>query len=100
MSRDLLLLLESGFTDPDYPGERFICPGCVPIEGLLVGDPDKLVALDIHRLPFAKPRQVVVEVLDVEHQSLPVLLLGDEHAVPVNHQYVKKLGDKYFVNRG
>ena len=35
MSKDTLLLLEPGFTDPAYPGERFICPDCNPIEGLL-----------------------------------------------------------------
>jgi len=41
MSRDLLLLLEPGFTDPKYPGERFICPHGAPIEGLLASDPSK-----------------------------------------------------------
>lgn len=35
MSRDLLLLLEYGFTDPAHPGQRFICPDCAPIDGLL-----------------------------------------------------------------
>lgn len=94
MSRDLLLLLEPGFTDPKYPGERFICPDGAPIEGLLAGDPGKVGALDIRRLPFAKPRQVVVEALDADHQSLPVLILGDEHPVPAD---VQRLGGKHFV---
>lgn len=97
MSRDLLLLLEPGFTDPKYPGERFICPDGAPIEGLLAGDPDKVAALDIRRLPFARPRQVVVEALDADHQSLPVLILGDAHPLPANTQHVQQLGDKYFV---
>ncbi len=97
MSRDLLLLLEPGFTDPNHPGERFICPDGAPIEGLLAGDPGKIAALDIRRLPFAKPRQTVVDALDADHQSLPVLILGNDHSLPANTQHVQKLGDKHFV---
>ncbi|MFK4441757.1 hypothetical protein ABH944_001689 [Caballeronia udeis] len=94
MSQDLLLLLEPGFTDPKYPGERFICPDGAPIEGLLASDPSKAAGLDIHRLPFARPREAVVAALDENHQSLPVLILGDEHPVPADTQ---TLGDKHFV---
>jgi hypothetical protein len=94
VSQDLLLLLEPGFTDPKYPGERFICPDGAPIEGLLASDPSKTSRLDIHRLPFARPREAVVAALDADHQSLPVLILGDEHPVPADAQ---TLGDKRFV---
>ncbi|WP_034301670.1 DUF3088 domain-containing protein [Herbaspirillum sp. RV1423] len=97
MSRDLLLLLEPGFTDPAYPGERFICPDGAPIEGLLAGDPARADRLDIRRLPFARPRQAVVEALDADHQSLPVLILGDEQPLPNDAAEVQKLGDKRFV---
>src|ERR1700729_444956 len=64
VSQDLLLLLEPGFTDPKYPGERFICPDGAPIEGLLASDPSKTTRLDVHRLPFARPREAVVAALD------------------------------------
>ena len=94
MSRDLLLLLEPGFTDPNHPGERFICPDGAPIEGLLASDPARNVRLDIRRLPFPRPRAVVVDALDSEHQGLPVLILGDEHPAPDDAQ---TLGDKRFV---
>lgn len=94
MSRDLLLLLEPGFTDPQYPGERFICPHGAPIEGLLASDPSLTARLDIKRLPFARPRAVVIDALDAEHQGLPVLILGDEHPAPADAQ---QLGDKRFV---
>jgi len=97
MSRDLLLLLEPGFTDPKYPGDRFICPDGAPIEGLLAGDPDHVSKLDIRRLPFAKPRQVVVDALDADHQSLPVLILGDEQPLPADALHVQQLGNKHFV---
>jgi hypothetical protein len=94
MSQDLLLLLEPGFADPKYPGERFICPDGAPIEGLLASDPSKTAALEIHRLPFARPREAAIAVLDADHQSLPVLVLGDEHPIPAD---AKALGNKHFV---
>jgi hypothetical protein len=94
MSRDLLLLLEHGFADPKYPGERFVCPDCIPIEGLLAGEPDKLRSLDIRRLPFPRPRAEVVALLDADHQGLPVLILGDDQPIPDD---VERLGDKRFV---
>ncbi|ASW00852.1 DUF3088 domain-containing protein [Paraburkholderia aromaticivorans] len=94
MSRDLLLLLEPGFTDPDHPGERFICPDGAPIEGLLASDPARNARLDIRRLPFPRPRAELIEALDAEHQSLPVLILGDGQPAPADAQ---TLGNRRFV---
>lgn len=84
MRRDLLLLLEHGFTDPAHPGERFICPDGAPIEGLLAGDPQRARQLDIQRLPF--PRAQVLAQLGEQHQGLPVLILGDQQAAPDDAQ--------------
>lgn len=94
MSRDLLLLLEPGFTDPAHPGERFVCPHGVAIEGLLASDPGRAAQLDVKRVPFPRPRQDVVAALDEAHQGLPVLVLGDEHPVPED---ALTLGEKRFV---
>lgn len=94
MSRDLLLLLEPGFTDPAHPGERFVCPYGIPVEGLLASDPERAARLDVKRVPFARPRPDVIAALDEAHQGLPVLVLGDEHPVPDDAQ---TLGDKRFV---
>lgn len=94
MSRDLLLLLEPGFTDPRYPGERFICPDGAPIEGLLASDPARAARLDVRRVPFERPRAAVIAALDEAHQSLPVLVLGDEPPAPADAQH---LGERYFV---
>lgn len=94
MSRDLLLLLEPGFTDPAYPGERFVCPHGVPIEGLLASDPERAARLDVRRVPFARPRHDVIAALDEAHQGLPALVLGDEQPAPDD---AKALGDKRFV---
>ncbi|MDQ0625801.1 DUF3088 domain-containing protein [Paraburkholderia graminis] len=92
--RDLLLLLEPGFTDPKYPGERFICPAGAPIEGLLASDAPRNARLDIRRVAFARLRAEVVAALDADHQGLPVLIFGDEQPAPADAQV---LGDKRFV---
>lgn len=94
MARDLLVLLEYGFTDPAHPGERFICPDGAPIEGLLAGEPERAARLDIRRLPFARPRAEVVALLGEQHQGLPVLILGDEHPLP---EEVQSANGRHFV---
>jgi hypothetical protein len=94
MSRDLLLLLEPGFTDPAQAGERFVCPHGLPIEGLLAADPERATRLDIKRVPFARPRPEVIAALDEVHQGLPVLVLGDEQPMPADAQ---TLGATRFV---
>ncbi|SAK81819.1 hypothetical protein AWB76_05567 [Caballeronia temeraria] len=92
--RDLLILLEPGFTDPNRPGEVFICPDGAPIEGLLASDPGRNARLDIRRVPFERPRRVAVEALSEAHQSLPVLVLGYEYPAPPDAQ---TLGEKRFI---
>ena len=49
---------------------------------------------DVRRVPFARPRQDVIAVLDEAHQGLPVLVLGTEHPIPDDAQ---ALGDTRFV---
>jgi hypothetical protein len=95
MSRDLLLLLEPGFEDPAHPGERFVCPHGIPIEGLLAADPERAARLDVQRVPYPRPRPAVIAALDEAHQGLPALVLGDEHALPED---AKTLDGKHFVN--
>jgi hypothetical protein len=92
--RDLLILLEPGFSDPKHPGEVFICPDGAPIEGLLASDPARNARLDIRRVPFTRPRKAAVEALGEEHQSLPVLVFGDAYPAPSD---AKSAGDKRFV---
>lgn len=94
MSRDRLLLLAPGFIDPKHPGERFVCPHGLPIEGLLATSPELAARLDVSRQPFARPRAEVIAALDEAHQGLPVLILGDEHPAPAD---ALELGSTRFV---
>jgi hypothetical protein len=76
MSRDKLFLISPGFSDPKHQGPAFVCPHCNAIEGLLASFPDLATAIEVERVPFARPRQPVIEAVGEENQSLPVLLLA------------------------
>ncbi|UTD26233.1 DUF3088 domain-containing protein [Bradyrhizobium sp. WD16] len=84
MSRARLYLLSPGFEDPSRPGRFFVCPHCNTIEGLLKSFPGLATQLDVFRLPFPKPRRVLVELLGEQHQSLPVLVFADTVPVPAD----------------
>ncbi|MCA8093744.1 DUF3088 domain-containing protein [Burkholderia anthina] len=95
MSRDVLFLLEPGFSDPKYPGERFVCPHGLSIEGLLASDPARAGRVDVRRVGFERPRHAVIDALDDAHQGLPVLVLGSDQPAPDD---AGTLGDVRFVN--
>lgn len=82
MSDDRLFLLSPGFQDPARPGRFFVCPFCNAIEGLLGSFPGLATQLEVHRLPFEKPRDALVELLGDQHQSLPLLVFDDTRPVP------------------
>lgn len=88
--RDALYLLEAGFRDPARPGERFLCPDGAAIEGLLAADHARAARIDIFRVPFPKPREAVVAVLDGDHQGVPVFILGDEQPAPADAKTLKE----------
>jgi hypothetical protein len=78
---DRLFLIEPGFEDPDYSqstpegGTLYLCPACLPLEGLIALYSQALAGLDVVRVPFNRPRHDVVAVFGEENQTLPKLLL-------------------------
>ncbi|ACB95474.1 DUF3088 domain-containing protein [Beijerinckia indica] len=95
MSRDKLFLIEPGFQDAQKPGERFVCPHCNQVEGLLSAFPDLATRLDVERIPFARPRKPVIALLGEDNQSLPLLILGKEAPIPADAEHY---GENAFVN--
>lgn len=75
---DQLFLLRPGFNDA--LGGPWFCPWCARIEGLLSYCPALLEQIQVHRIPFERPRQAVVAVLGEGHQACPVLVLDLDHA--------------------
>lgn len=83
MSRDILFLLEPGFTRPDHAADqRFVCPHSNLLEGLLASQPQLAERIEVRRLPFPRPRQQVIALLGEENQSLPVLILDPASPLP------------------
>jgi hypothetical protein len=76
MTRDRLFLLQPGFEDPAYPGQRFFCWHCALLEGVLAAFP--AARLDVERVAFARPRAAVIALVGEENQSLPRLVLADD----------------------
>ncbi|MFG1279995.1 DUF3088 domain-containing protein [Xanthobacter autotrophicus] len=82
MSRDRIFLITPGFEDSAVPGRTFFCPECNQIEGVLASHPRLAGAIEVVRVPFARPRTEVIALLGEANQSLPVLILGDDIPAP------------------
>lgn len=74
--RDTLFLIQPDFVDPAYPGQRFYCWHCALMEGVLAAFPAFAERLDVVRIPWARPRQPVIDLVGEANQSLPLLVLG------------------------
>lgn len=93
MARDRLFLIAPGFEAPDRTDGPFVCPFCNQIEGLLASFPQLAQAIDVTRVPFARPRQAVIALVGPDNQGLPLLILGG--APPAD---AKQYGELRFVS--
>jgi hypothetical protein len=93
--KDTLYLLRPGFDDQ---GTTYFCPYSAQVVGFLAYYPQVRETLDVIEMGFAKPRQPLASVLGPDHQSAPMLVLGDKRVdVPRvtiheanGHAYVEK----------
>ena len=81
--RDRLFLLHPGFVDPSLGDQPFYCVDCAAIEGVLTYYPEVRSRLSVEHLAFPRPRGPLVELLGVEHQSCPVMVIGTRPAPSV-----------------
>ena len=93
MTRDKLYLIEPGFSVEGKPGQRFVCPSCNRLEGLLRSFPEIAAQLDVERVAFPRPRQSVIAAIGEANQSLPVLILSDNPPSDL-----PRANDKSFAN--
>ncbi len=70
-----LYLLDGSFEDAAYPYQKFFCRHGALVEGVLGHFPIVRDQLEIERVPFARPRNVVIEAIGEANQALPVLVL-------------------------
>lgn len=88
MFRDQLFLLERPFEDPALPGKEFYCWHCVLIEGVLSAFPIRSANLEVCRIAWAHPRSELIERLDIDHQSMPVLVLEKGSPAPQDARFL------------
>jgi hypothetical protein len=76
--KDQLYLMQPGFMNAGLG--PFYCGDSVSVEGMLGFFPELRDKIDVHYIAFPRPRQPLVYTLGENHQSVPVLILGDEPA--------------------
>ena len=74
---DRLFILDREFDDPAFPGATFYCRDCILVEGLLAMFPDRTTKLEVIRVPWPRPRPLVVEAVGDANQNLPALVFPD-----------------------
>lgn len=93
IDRDQLILFAPGFEDG--PGTCWFCPYSAKVEGLLTYAPELEASVDVHRIAFARPRALMVELLGESLQSAPMLVLADAHADHPDAQRSGRTGRAY-----
>jgi len=97
IERDTIFLLKPDFEDPAWPGQRFYCWHCALIDGVLASFPDLQSNLDIIHIEWPRPRAKVCDLLGEDHQSLPVMILKDGEASPLQTGFAN--GHRFIDNK-
>jgi hypothetical protein len=93
--KDKLFVLRPGFDDK---GVSYFCPFSAQVIGFLSYYPQVRDSVDLVELEFPKPRKRLVELIGEDHQSAPMLVLGDAPVAVPNvkideansHKFVEK----------
>lgn len=76
----------------------FYCGDSVSVEGLLGFFPELRDKVDVHYIAFPRPRQALIDALGEQHQSVPVLILGDKSVDLPTLDDVERSGSIYFYS--
>lgn len=95
MERDILFLLKHDFPDGV---ERYYCPECTEINGVLHYYPALRHHLDVRHVDFPRPRPDVVALVGEANQSCPVLVLSQKPVVDLSGITVGEHQGRYFVS--
>jgi hypothetical protein len=93
-----LFLLKADFKDLSRGDDkRYFCPDCVMIEGLLSYYPRLNDELEVKYVNFARPRQVLIDLIGEENQSCPVLVLEDGTFIHDTAAIIAHLTEKHQI---
>lgn len=93
MAKDTLFLLERSYCDED--GADFFCRDCVEVEGLLALFPERAARLDVVRVPWARPREAVIQAVGAEEQNCPALVLAEGGFVNTQDALLAALAERH-----
>lgn len=95
MKPDKLFIIQADFTDK---GDVYYCPGCAEMLGILELYPRIKPHVEVHVVDFPKPRKAVVDLIGVEHQSCPVLVLGAMPEIDIPGVTIRESNGHAFIN--
>ncbi len=95
-ARDTLIVLRPGFLDG---GTRWFCPFSAQVIGYLAYFPDVRDTLELVEIDFARPRQLLAEVLGDATMSLPVLVLHESSPTEVPGVTVAEAAGRRYVSK-
>ncbi len=94
--KDRLFLLKPGFEiDGDGP---LYCGDSVAVEGLLSFYPELRSLIDVDYVAFPRPRSPIVDLVGVDHQSVPLLVLAEEREVQDESIVPQTVSKRRFLN--
>jgi glutaredoxin 2 len=95
-----LFLLKPDFQDNKRGAEnKYFCPPCTLIEGLLSFYPQLRNQLEVHYVDFLRPRPAIVELIGEANQSCPVLVLEDGGFINETAEIVRYLTENYHIGQ-
>jgi hypothetical protein len=91
--KDVLFLLTGLWDDATGDGP-WLCADCCTMEGALMVNDHWGDAIQIVRVDHAKPRPMIVDLLDESHQNAPTLILA---AKTTEHEATETVSGRRFI---
>lgn len=95
-----LFLLKPDFKDINRNAEnKYFCPPCTLIEGLLSFYPRLRNELEVQYVDFVRPRPAIVDLIGEANQSCPVLVLEDGTFINEPNEIVRYLNENHQIGQ-
>ena len=95
MTNDKLFLLKHDFLDN---GERYYCPECVQLHGVLNLYPALQDKLEVCYVDFPRPRSEIISEIGEQNQGCPVLIVGSSNAEALKDLKVGQANGREFIS--
>lgn len=95
-----LFLLKKDFKDLNIEpvNQAYYCPDCATMEGILSYFPSLREEFEVIYVDFAKPRQVIVDLIGEDYQGCPVLVTTKAENADIDTSYFTEADEFIFIN--